>query len=387
MKINLEYRTCLDAQTQEKLGEMMMQGFNVQQKDEWLFYPQMLGWDNYRIVCQGNQIQGGLAILETEQYWGGKALLMGAIASVSVLPEYRGQGVAKTLLTQMLKELHTRQIPLSTLYAATQYLYRQVGYEQGGTHCLWKAPINKIATGKRALPITRTSLDSGHFCALHSDWAKHHNGNLQRNSIFWNVLLHPPKQTVFAYLIGHPEHPEGYIIFTQNSGQLLIKDWLSLTPQATQQLWTFIGNHNSQLETVFWRDSSLDPRIMLLPEQTAEIEELERWMLRIVDVQAALTLRGYPAYLATELHLEIQDPIITENNGRFVLRVDQGQGRVEQGGTGEMQLEIKGLAALYSGLYSPVQLQRIGYLSASDTAIAIATQIFTYSEPWMSDKF
>ncbi len=365
----------------------MMQGFNVQQKDEWLFYPQTLGWENYRVVSEGQTLKGGLAILATEQYWGGNRIPLGAIASVSVLPEYRGQGVAKTLLTEMLRELYTRKIPLSALYAATQYLYRQVGYEQGGNNCWWRVPIETIPSGDRTLPLTRVSLDADYFASLHSNWAKHHQGSLNRNEIFWKLRLCIPQETVFAYVVGNPGQPEGYIIFTQQDQQLAIRDWVGLTPAANQRLWTFLADHRSQINLISWRGAISDPRLILLPEQTAQVVELERWMLRIVDVQSAFKLRGYPPDLDTELHLAIQDSIIPENQGQFILRVKAGQGQIEQGGTGAMQLDIKALAALYTGLYSAWQLQQTGQLIATEPAIAIATQLFSSTEPWMSDKF
>lgn len=88
-----------------------------------------------------------------------------------------------------------------------------------------------------------------------------------------------------------------------------------------------------------------------------------------------------------ELHLDIKDELLSENNGQFVLTVSQGRGEVKRGGKGELQLNIRGLAPLYTGLFTPDRLQLAGQLQASETALAIATKLFTSSEPWMSDRF
>jgi len=126
---------------------------------------------------------------------------------------------------------------------------------------------------------------------------------------------------------------------------------------------------------------------LLLPEQTAKIYRLERWMLRVINVSTALEKRGYPQKLETELHLEVRDDLLPENNGRFVLHVSNGQGEVTKGGKGELQLDISGLAPLYTGLFTPHQLQLMGYLEAKEPALLAATQLFAGSQPWMPDFF
>jgi len=118
-----------------------------------------------------------------------------------------------------------------------------------------------------------------------------------------------------------------------------------------------------------------------------DLDAVERWMLRIVDVKAALEQRGYPAQLQAELHLELSDDVIPENTGRFVLTVADGQGAVSPGGSGELKLDIGGLAPLYTGLFNAHQLQMMGLLSGSAAGRAIATQMFAGIPPWTSDFF
>ena len=110
-------------------------------------------------------------------------------------------------------------------------------------------------------------------------------------------------------------------------------------------------------------------------------------MLRVIDVVKALEKRGYPASIQTELHLEVEDDLIAENNGKFILSVTNGRGEVTKGGKGELKLDIKGLAPLYTGLFTPQQLQISGKLQATETSLDIATQIFAGSSPWMIDYF
>jgi predicted acetyltransferase len=110
-------------------------------------------------------------------------------------------------------------------------------------------------------------------------------------------------------------------------------------------------------------------------------------MLRIVDVVKALEKRGYPNGVQAELHLEVKDDLITENNGKFILTLANGRTEVTKGGKSELQLDISGLAPLYTGLLSAQKLQLMGKLEGSPTAINTANQIFAGTSPWMPDFF
>lgn len=79
--------------------------------------------------------------------------------------------------------------------------------------------------------------------------------------------------------------------------------------------------------------------------------------------------------------------MLLENNGKFVLNVSGGRSEVTLGGRGDLQLDIRGLAPLYTGLFTPYQLQLAGQISGTHEALAVAAQVFTGSEPWMSDHF
>ncbi|MDF5731553.1 MAG: sterol carrier protein domain-containing protein, partial [Rhizonema sp. PD38] len=57
------------------------------------------------------------------------------------------------------------------------------------------------------------------------------------------------------------------------------------------------------------------------------------------------------------------------------------------GGNGELKLDIRGLAPLYTGLFTPHQLQLMGKLDATPTALSVATQIFAGLSPWIADFF
>ncbi len=75
-----------------------------------------------------------------DQWFGGSRVPCAGVASVAVLPEYRGRGVAGALMTQLLQHRRGQGDAVSTLYPANAQLYRRLGYEFAGLRPEFRAP-------------------------------------------------------------------------------------------------------------------------------------------------------------------------------------------------------------------------------------------------------
>ena len=109
-------------------------------------------------------------------------------------------------------------------------------------------------------------------------------------------------------------------------------------------------------------------------------------MLRLVNVKKALEDRGYPQGVSGRLELEIFDPLLSENAGRWIVEVAEGRAVAKPGGEGHLQLSIDSLAPLYSGFLSAKQLSAAGRMAGTPAQIAVADEIFK-GEPRLSDFF
>lgn len=392
MPSQFEYKTLSSSDEARQLGAILSQCF-IGSPSESGGYIDRLGRENFRFLYADDRVVGGLALIPMGQWWGGQRVAMTGIAAVGIAPEYRGTGAALSLLQAMLQELYTAEVPLSVLYPATQRLYRKVGYEQGGTRSSWSIATAAIQMRERLLPIQSVdAIEISTFAELQHQYARGNNGHLDRHPAIWQEFLRAqPEQPLYAYLIGTIDRPQGYVIYNQSrsweGATLRVRDCSVLSAEAGKSLWTFFADHRSQVETISWQGAAIDPLTLLLPEQPHKLESSMTWLLRIVNVRSALEKRGYPSDVTNELHFEVQDHLLPENNGRFILSVGQGQGNVTSGGSGAMKLDIRGLASLYTGLYTASQLQRMGFLEATETALNAASQIFAGPLPWLPDFF
>ena len=391
MSSHFEYATLMNPKAAKQLRNILAQCFNGNPEDET--YYNRVGKQNFRVVQLRERVIGGLALLPMGQWFSGQCIPMTGIASVGITPEHRRSGAASFLMQHVLQELFDSEISLSALYPSTQQLYRKAGYEQAGTIYSWELLTKGIEINMRSLPIEPiASLDHQFIHPLYQRQAKLTNGHLERSSVIWESLLQSGDRGIlYGYLLGSIDQPEGYFIYSQHSHNgalvLQVEDWVVLTAAAAERLWTFISDHSSQIQKVTWKGAAVDTLTLVLPENPKIVHSADTWMLRIVNVKNALEKRGYPRGVEGELHLRIEDKLLPENSGKYILSVANGRGFITPGGRGELQLEISTLAPLLTGLFTPFQLKTAGRIESTEETLSAAASLFAGESPWMPDRF
>ncbi len=199
--------------------------------------------------------------------------------------------------------------------------------------------------------------------------------------------------TLNAYLVERDGAPGGYVVYEQRQApgerdrNLVVRDLVALTPEAARTVLAFLAGHRSTVDNIQWMGAPADPLLFHVPNQGYKVTWYEQWMLRVVDVRGALAVRGYPPALQAELSLEVRDDLLGWNAGRWTLTVSGGRGEVRPGGTGDIKLDIRGLAPLYSGYLSAEEMQSTGLVEGTPDGLALTTLVFGGPSPWMADGF
>jgi predicted acetyltransferase len=108
----------------------------------------------------------------------------------------------------------------------------------------------------------------------------------------------------------------------------------------------------------------------------------------MVDAAGAIAARGYPAGVRAEAHLQLADRVAPWNDGRFVLRVEGGEGKLTPGGTGDVHLSVNGLASLYTGWATAPVLAGAGIVHhATDRDLASLDAAFAGPRPYLFDNY
>ncbi len=364
----------------ERFASILQASFNVPLPgpSAWI---EREGIEVCRVLKKGkSELLGGLMILDMAHFFGGRSLDCGGISAVGVAPEARGSGAARTLMEEAMRELYERRVPLSSLYPATQTLYRKSGFEQAGSRTEFKLNLRIGPVQDRELPVRRLPLEASSVEQVYSAWARHQNGALDRKKCNWRRALRPRGEETELYGVGDPL--EGYVSLQRLSSfrpghqNMHLTDFVALTPRAARRIFSFLHDHRSLAEFVTWNGSPHNPLLTALAEQTIEARHDIYWMLRLVDVPVALAERGYSPNLQFEVKLAVQDEILPGNHGSWWLRVADGRATVEKARSGGLPLSVRALACLYASMLSPWQARLAGLLDWKDSDLAKLDGVF-----------
>jgi predicted acetyltransferase len=292
-----------------------------------------------------------------------------------------------------IRDLHEQGIALSTLYPATQTLYRKSGYEQGGSRFLYTIAPKDIEMRGRSLPMRETTEEDRETLArTYSTQASRLDGYLDRGSYIWDRVYQSREEKALSFLVEDGGEVTGYIYYFQKNRDdggydLSITDLVAADPATARTLLGFLSDHRSMAPEARWFGGPTSSLFAMLPEQRFEMKLQIIWMTRIVSVPRALEARGYPPGLSTEVHLEIHDDLIPENHGRFVLEISGGEGQVREGGKGHLTMDIRGLTPLFTGFLTPLNLCAADMIRGDSKALQRAHGVFSGSTPSMSDMF
>jgi len=144
-------------------------------------------------VGPGDAIVGHAFLFGLEAWFGGRAVRMGAIASVAVAPEARGRGIAGALLGRLHELSDARGDALTMLYAFRQGLYARHGYGAATSR-------HRLAFDPRAIPAAWRALgrarvrravgsDRDAIRAAYDRCARARTGWLARPDALWDKHL------------------------------------------------------------------------------------------------------------------------------------------------------------------------------------------------------
>jgi predicted acetyltransferase len=387
-------RTARDDDERAALAAVLVESFGNEELP-WARWMDRIGHENVRVLAHDGAIRGGLGFYPMGQHWGGARVAAIGLAGVGIAPAYRGRGLARTLVAETLADARARHVPLALLYASSTTVYRSAGFEQAGTSIRYAAPTATLGRGDAALecaPFDPASDEAmAPLRALYEARAQRWNGHLDRNEAIWARITRPYVGTSRGYRFGPADRPEGYVVYQHAPRPegleftIALRDLVLDTPAAARRCATLLSDLRSLGSEVRWLGCAADPLVSLLPEQTARVLESHRWMLRLVDTEAALRERGYAC--EGQARFGVRDPLFGDLGLRLAVRDGRPELAREPFDRMPTILHVRGLAALYTGFAHPVTLRAMGLLEGDlEPALSLA-RLFAGPEPWLCDWF
>jgi predicted acetyltransferase len=341
----------------------------------------------------------------------GEPVSFGGVTAVGTRPEYRRQGLVRKIMTQAIQDQKDQGQSVAGLWASQAAIYQRYGYAAAGANRHYTVDTTDIRFfdgDGGACSIERLTMPD---CiepakALYRQFITNRFGYLHRSSILWGKNVFDgssPDGPVFMALASDADGPQGYVAYTLRANkvnhraraqEIKIRDMSWLTLDAYRSLWSFLASHDL-VGRVVWENAPVDdpaPHLFAEPRLLHTDDREGSWM-RLVDVPAALTNRGY---LATDRPIRVSftiesDELAPWNEGTWALELD-GAGNKEVTSVAHsddsLVLSVKTLASLYTGMHSALELSQAGLISGPLSAVQAASTAFaTYFKPHCPDHY
>jgi predicted acetyltransferase len=356
----------------------------------------LLPLDDLRVALEGEEVVAVAGEFRFDQWFGGRPIGCSGIWGVATLPERRLGGLATACIRALLDRARERGMPITALYPAVLTPYRRMGYEIAGVFIRHRVPLEALPPGDDTLPtveLAEMARDVGGIRAAFHEWVATSTGTVEPvTDGHWIDRVAPPSDDDAGRMVVVREGGRitGVAAFTRKTEPGLLdvafgidcRTLFAVTPTAQRALWAYFRGHRGLGAWLQWVGPPNDP--IALGSLDAFVERPFRydWMLRLLDVPAALEARGYPATDEVAA-FALDDPMYPDNAGAWRLTISGGRGSVERiEGHDRRPLTIGTLSSMFSGYLRAHDAVRLGYLDADDPAVDALAAIFDGPDPW-----
>jgi predicted acetyltransferase len=308
----------------------------------------------------------------------GAVLPVAGVSAVSVLPSHRRRGVLRSLMRRQVAGLADRgEEPVAALWASETPIYGRYGYGRASLNGYFRFERGDGALAPTAPADPELRLRLAEPEAAAAELAKVYDavlpgqpGFFARDADWWGrVLSDEPEERrdgspLRCLLAEDGTGVRGYALYTSHErwdepsglpdGLVVVREVVAADPAAGAALWHNLLTRDLVSTVTAELRSADDPLLyQLLDQRRARLRVADGLWVRIIDLPAALTRRGYSG--PVDVVLEVTDELLDGNRGRWRLRAD-GTGQPGQGATcertrepAELALDVRELGAAYLG--------------------------------------
>lgn len=368
---------------------------------------QVLSLERTRCGFDGDLMVGTSGAFELDMTVPGGSVPCAGTTMVSVAPTHRRRGVLRQMMRSHLDDVIDHGEPIAALWASDSAIYGRFGYGLASvSHAIEvkranvafhrnapePAPVRLVDTEKAAsiLPPFFEGLRveiPGFFHRDQTWWEHRRFSDPERN-----------REGMTSQRIGVVDGRdgiEGYVQFRLKSdwdeghgaGSVVVRELLGTTPESWAGLWAFVLGHDLVDVISAQNRPTWEPLFDLLEGmRRARATQSDALWVRLMDIPAALTSRGYSAPI--DVVFEVADPM-GDVSGNYWLHGDEdGAECATTTNPATIRLDLEDLGGCYMGRSRFAQLARSGRVSGTHEALAAADRAFHWGpQPWCPEIF
>lgn len=294
----------------------------------------------------------------------GSSCLMAGIGGVATLPQYRRQGGIRACFEAALPDLYANGYAFSYLYPFSTRFYRQFGYECCVQKYGWEvdlALLNPPRTGGTFRLAEKNRPMTEAIRSIDQVWERYFNMMVRHKEedYKWTLEADPAVKQEFTYVWFNGENiPKAYTTFKtayeDGKRNILCSRFCFTNKEGFLGLMQLFKSLAADHAFAKFQTPALPALQYLMPEWSLDAAKWQvlanGGMVRVVNAAQVLEKAKYIG--SGQLILELQDPQISENNGRFSVVFAEGRAtrvtRTQE--SADAAMTISTFSALISGV-------------------------------------
>lgn len=361
-----------------------------------------------RVIEKDGRIAGQAALYPIELWLGGRRVPCAGIASVSVTPGERREGISHALLEQVHAEVNALKAALTLLYPFREGFYARLGYATTAPVVTMRVSTDSLAhaacLADAAAGFTFRTLEGplgAEARLLYEDVAASQAGRMVRNEARW-LRLFGRESRHWMGAVSTGGRLEGYVCFSyevpvsHGRQTLVVHEITARDGRARRALLVGLAKQRDQVDDVEITAPLGDPLPFMFHDApgsrrgTAAIEHPLGTlgagpMVRLADAARALSLRGYPADGELDIVVSETAPATSKRlhlvvrNGAGEVMSDGGRtaGAEKENGGPAIDLSLSTLGSIVAAGLRPSDAAELGLLRGDGAALAMADSLFT----------
>ncbi|MER6667947.1 GNAT family N-acetyltransferase [Amycolatopsis japonica] len=330
---------------------------------------------------------------------GGGTTPLAAVSLVGVRADRTRRGVLTALMRTQFEDFAARGIPAAMLHASEGAIYGRFGYgvavraksiEIDRRRARFRPEVP--AGGEISVLDLESTVEQ--WPSLFDALPRTRPGMIARSPNLWPGYVREVRRatTPIATAVHQgPDGTDGFVTYTVERAHfgspalLKVQSFHYASPDAFAGLWRYLLSVDL-VDRITAEKRPLDEPVELLftdPRDAAVNKVQDEGWFRLVDVE---TMLGARTYQGEPVVIEVTDPFLEHNSGRYRL---SGDGAARTTDQADLELHADTLSMVYLGGWRPSDLAFTGRVRATgETALERADQLFgTRVNPWCGTFF
>ena len=313
----------------------------------------------------------------------GARMPIAGLTWVCVHPQWRRQGLLRSMMDAHFAHCLERGEPVSMLYAAEPAIYGRFGYGLATRQVTLTVPrgaaLRPVDTTGLTVRIDHFDFDahSGLVARLHGavdrpGWVTRPTEDHQRSYLSETPLRKGDFETLRILVVERDGEAVGYALFRRKfawatggpAGTVRVVEVAAEQPAIAHAVWSRLVDFDLTTEVITPSLAPDDPLLsMLVDYRETQPRTQDNVWARLVDVGAALAGRRYQADV--EVVLDVTDAVLPQNAGRWLVRAAAlGEPEVVRTDrAADLALDVRELGAAYLGGLSLIELAAAGLVT------------------------